>query len=286
MPVSENIAVLFEDFSLEMTAKDIAQVRDARQLLPPGTRVNVTFLGNESPAMRVTAARAVLDLGLVPVPHVSARRLPSHDALDEFLGALHAEGATQELFVIAGDPTTPHGPYEGALELLRTQTLDRYGVRQVGIAGYPEGHPHIDDDVLWSHLERKAETLREQGLNGVVITQFGFDADAVLGWVEQARARGIDIPIRIGVPGPAGVRRLLTFAKRFGVGSSALVAKKYGLSLTNLLGTAGPDRFIDELAERYDAVVHGRVHLHFYTFGGIRATSEWIVEHRGARSAA
>ncbi|MEF9906894.1 hypothetical protein [Streptomyces sp. P9-A2] len=58
------------------------------------------------------------------------------------------------------------------------------------------------------------------------------------------------MPVRVGVPGPAGVRRLLRYAARFGIGTSVGIAKKYGLSLTNLVSTAGPDRFIHALAER------------------------------------
>ena len=102
--------------------------------------------------------------------------------------------------------------------------------------------------------------------------------DAVLTWIERVRALGIGLPIRVGVPGPAGVKRLLTYAGRFGVSTSAGIARKYGLSLTNLLGTAGPDRFILELGSRYDPASHGEVKLHFYTFGGLRATAEWIAD--------
>jgi methylenetetrahydrofolate reductase (NADPH) len=92
------------------------------------------------------------------------------------------------------------------------------------------------------------------------------------------RRRGVDTPVRIGVPGPAGVRRLLGYARRFGVGTSAGIVQKYGFSLTNLLGTAGPDRFLRDLAAGLDPAVHGQVLLHFYTFGGLRATAEWVRE--------
>jgi len=154
------------------------------------------------------------------------------------------------------------------------------GVRNIGVGGYPEGHPAIPESVLWSALEGKAAALAHLGLSGVVITQFGFDVDPVLKWLEAVRERGIDLPVRIGVPGPAGVRRLLTFATRFGVGTSAGIAKKYGFSITNLMGTAGPDKFIRALAKGVDPGRHGEVKLHFYTFGGLKATSEWIAEFR------
>jgi methylenetetrahydrofolate reductase (NADPH) len=274
------LTALLEDFSLEMTAKDVPALERARDTLPAGTRVNITYLGNEDLAMRLAAARAVKAHGFVPVPHLSARRLGSRAALEEFLDGLRADGTGEHVFVVGGDPAAPHGPYDDALAVLRTGLLQRYGVRRVGIPGYPEGHPAIADGVLWSALRDKSAVLGRHGLTGDVITQFGFDAGPVLDWVERARAHGVEAPVRVGVPGPAGVRRLLAYAGRFGVGTSASIARKYGLSLTNLMGTAGPDRFLHAFAQGYDPRRHGDVKVHFYTFGGLAATSEWVARFR------
>lgn len=274
------VASLLEDFSLEMTGKDVRRLEEARDTIPQGTRINVTFLGNEDLGMRVAAARAVKRLGFVPVPHLSARRLPSRAALEEFLAALAEDGTSERVFVVGGDPAEPLGPYDDALALIRSGLLREYGVREAGVSGYPEGHPVIAGPLLWSAIERKSAALAEHGLSGGVITQFGFDVDAVLGWVETVRAKGMDLPVRIGVPGPAGIKRLMAYAARFGVGTSASIARKYGFSLTNLMGTAGPDRFLRSLARGYDAHVHGELKLHFYTFGGLAATSEWIAAFR------
>lgn len=276
---------MLTDFSLEMTGRDVPALHEAAPGIPPGTRVNVTFLGHEDPALRVAAARAVREHGFVPVPHVSARRLRSPGELDAFLAHLAEAGAAEEVLVVGGDPATPQGPYEDALAVIRSGVLQRHGVRGVGIGGYPEGHPAVDDDVLWSALAAKTAALREQGLEATVITQFGFDTAPVLSWLAEARRRGIDAPVRIGVPGPAGVRRLLGHARRFGVATSAGIAQKYGFSLTHLLGTAGPDRFLHDLAAGCDAGVHGPVRLHFYTFGGLGATAGWVRQFGGERVA-
>jgi methylenetetrahydrofolate reductase (NADPH) len=274
------VAWLLEDFSLEMTGKDAGQLEEARQAIPPGTRVNVTFLGNEDSRMRLTAARAVRRFGFVPVPHISARRLASQAMLEEFLAALRADGTGESVFVVAGDPAEPLGPYQDAMAVMKSGLLQSYGVRHVSVSGYPEGHPAINDTALWSALVAKATALREQQLPGSIVTQFGFDPAPVLDWIEAVRDRGIDLPVRIGVPGPAGVRRLLSYAGRFGVGTSAGIAKKYGFSLANLVGTAGPDRFLRALAAGHDPGRHGEVRLHFYTFGGLQATAEWIGKFR------
>ena len=271
---------LLRDFSLEMTGKDAGRLEEARGTIPPGTRINVTFLENEDGRMRLDAVKAVKRFGYVPVPHISARRLRSQEQLEEYLSALATEDACQNVLVIAGDPTEPLGPFDDALAVINSGLLQQYGARNIGVGGYPEGHPAIGESALWSALEAKDAALKQLGLPGVVITQFGFDVDPVLKWLEAVRERGIDMPVRVGVPGPAGVRRLLSYAARFGVGTSTGIAKKYGFSITNLMGTAGPDKFIRALDEGLDPERHGEVKLHFYTFGGLRATSEWVAGFR------
>jgi methylenetetrahydrofolate reductase (NADPH) len=276
---------LVDGFSLEMTGKDVPGLEEAASVIPAGTKINVTFLGNEDLDMRVAASKAVKDLGFVPVPHISARRLKSQDQLEEFLGRLQEVGATEHVFSVGGDPAVPEGPYPDSLSVIRTGILQKYGVREVSIAGYPEGHPDIKDDVLWRHLEDKSAALKEQGLDAVILTQFSFDTDPVMGWIKDVRSRGIDTEIRIGTPGPAGIKRLLGFARRFGIGANAMIVKKYGFSLTNLMGTAGPDRFVSDLSALLGKdEAAGPVKLHFYTFGGLRATSEWVAEYRAAQA--
>jgi methylenetetrahydrofolate reductase (NADPH) len=284
-PVSPKAAALVEGFSLEMTGKDIPGLAEARGSIPQGTKVNVTFLGNEDLEMRVAAAKAVKDMGFVPVPHISARRLESQAQLEEFLGRLQEVGASEHVFAVGGDPAEPAGPYPDSLSVIRSGLLKKYGAREVSIAGYPEGHPDIPNDVLWRHLDEKALALAQEGLDAVVLTQFAFDTDPVMSWIREVRERGIDAQIRIGTPGPAGIKRLLGFARRFGIGANAMIVKKYGFSLTNLMGTAGPDRFVSDLAALLaDEPKSGDVKLHFYTFGGLLATSNWAREFVAAQS--
>ncbi len=293
-PVSDSLradfsspqARLAADYSLEMTGKDVPGLHEAQDVIPPGTRVNVTFLGNEDLEMRVAAAKAVREAGFVPIPHISARRLSSQAQLEEFLDRLQQVDATEHVFAVGGDPATPEGPYASAFDVIRSGVLQSYGVREVSISGYPEGHPDISTDVLWDHLEKKAESLKDQGLGAVLLTQFAFDTDPVTTWIRGVRDRGIDAPIRIGTPGPAGIKRLLNFARRFGVGANAMIVKKYGFSLTNLLGTAGPDTFVTELADLLAADGGaGEVKLHMYAFGGLRATAEWARDYQQKVSA-
>jgi methylenetetrahydrofolate reductase (NADPH) len=278
-------ASLVEGFSLEMTGKDIEPLREAAPYIPQGTRINVTFLGNEDLQMRVAASAEVKRLGFVPVPHLSARRLHDRDELNTFLAELSGVGAAEHVFAVGGDPAEPMGPYPDALTLITSGALQEAGVREVAISGYPEGHPDIADDVLWEHLEAKTAALSAAGLDAVILTQFSFDADAVLAWIDEVRRRGITTPIRVGIPGPAGIKRLLGYAKRFGVGSSAGIVKKYGFSLTHLMGSAGPDRFVADLAAGVEARPEaGEVGVHLYTFGGLKASAQWASSAREASS--
>lgn len=276
---------LVDQFSLEMTGKDVPGLREAAHAIPQGTKINVTFLGNEDLEMRVEASKAVKELGFIPVPHISARRLQSQAQLEEFLTRLQEVGATEHVFAVGGDPAEPEGPYPDSLSVIRSGILQKYGVKEVSIAGYPEGHPDIPTDVLWRHLEEKSAALKEQGLDAVILTQFAFDTDPVISWIKSVRDRGITSPIRIGTPGPAGIKRLIAFSRRFGVGANAMIVKKYGFSLTNLMGTAGPDKFVSDLSGLLDADPRtAPVMLHFYTFGGLLATAEWTHEYIKAQS--
>lgn len=271
------VCALMRDFSLEMTGKDVDALREAAPAIPQGTRVNVTFLGNEDLQMRVAAARTVKELGFIPVPHISARRIQSETELHRFLDELAAVDAVRHLFAVGGDPAEPMGPFSSALEMLESELFDDYEVEEIAVAGYAEGHPEIADDLLARELKSKLDLLAEREFRSVIITQFGFDTEPVARWLNELAALGISVPVRIGIPGPAGIKRLLGYARRFGVASSAGVVKKYGFSLANLMGSAGPDRFLHNLAHEAAATQYqGEVGVHFYTFGGMAQTAEWI----------
>lgn len=274
------LARLMTDYSLEMTAKDIEKLEEAAHVIPKGTHISVTFLPGEDFAARVRAARAVKRLGFLPVPHLSARRIRSESELAEILDAATGEIQTDHVFVVAGDPPRPEGPYGDALAIIRSGLLQRAGIRNVGISGYPEGHPDITRDKLDRALLDKQAALQEQGLDCAIMTQFGFDAEPVFAWLRKIRAAGVHAPARIGLAGPASVKTLLRFAARCGVGASARVMNKYGTSILNLLNTAGPDPLVKEMAAGIDPAVHGEVLLHFYPFGGLAKTAQWATDFK------
>ncbi len=271
-------AELIQEYSLEMNAKDIAELEDARHLIPAGTAISITYLANENSKARVAAASAVKRLGFIPVPHISARQLASLEDLKDFLTSLSEDAGIERVFIIAGDAKQPLGPFEDALAVIRSGVLQDYGVRRVGISGYPEGHPDISEDKLWQALQDKRTALDELGLDCEMMTQFSFDSDAILRWLARLRQAGVALPVRIGLPGPANVGTLLRYAARCGVGASTKVISKYGLSITKLLNTAGPDKLIAGLAWDFDPEIHGTTRAHLYPFGGFLKTAKWANE--------
>ena len=266
---------MVDGYSLEMTAKETEGLREAASAIRPDTQVAVTFLPGEELEQRVEAAVLVRELGFEPIVHLSARRIESVEQLDWYLGEITSRAGVKRCFIIAGDPPEPEGPFSDSLQVIETGLLEKHGIEVVGVGGHPEGHPNVDKNDLWIWMQKKIDAVRARGMTPLVVTQFAFDDDAIVEWLAEMRERNIDVPVRIGVPGPAGIKRLLGFAKRCGVGASASVMKKYGISLTNLIGSAGPDKLVSSLESKLTER-HGRVRLHFYPFGALKASADWI----------
>jgi methylenetetrahydrofolate reductase (NADPH) len=276
------MARVTDGFSLEITAKDADALKQAAPSLPPRTPVSVTFLPGETLEARIAAAIAVRELGFEPMPHFSARQLESHAEFETYLDAVVGRAQVRRCFVIAGDRETPAGPFADSAALIATGRFEKAGIKAIGMAGHPDGHPNMSAEQCWTVLERKAADIEGRGMAPLIVTQFGFDAGSLLAWLRELRRRGLGIPVRIGVPGPAGIKTLLRFAARCGVHASASVMAKYGLSITQLMGTSGPDRMVDALAEQISSE-HGRVRLHFYPFGGLERTVAWIRSYDSGR---
>jgi len=272
-----------DGYSLEITAKDVVSLQAAAPRIPIETPIAVTFLPGEEAPARIAAAKAVRELGFEPMPHFSARRIGDAAEFEDYLGAVVSQAGVKRCFVIAGDPAEAAGPYNDSSELIATGLFEKAGIKAIGVGGHPEGHPNMSEAQCWEVLSAKCADIDARGMAPLVVTQFGFDPDAALRWLAELRQRGIAAPVRIGVPGPAGIKTLLRFAARCGVGASASVLAKYGISITALLGSAGPDKLVDALAAGLGEA-HGPVRLHFYPFGGLEKTVDWIAAYRAKKA--
>lgn len=269
-------AELLRDHSLEITVRDLERLAAARDGIAPRTAVSITFLPGDEGEKVVEVAGAVRRLGFIPVPHIAARRIKSTGELARLLGQLREAARIDRVFVIAGDSSQPLGPYEDALAVIRSGLLARHGIRQVGIAGHPQGHPQVPPERLARAMKEKLAALANAGHVAEIITQFAFDADAVAAWVAQIRADGVGATIRLGVAGPATVQSLLRYAARCGVGVSAKVLGKYGASITRLLSPATPDQMLWSLGKLLDSEALGPVKTHLYPFGGLEKLTQWL----------
>lgn len=276
LDLESRTADLIKGYSVEVIAKDAQDLDQSAALLAPGTAISIPFIASDDPASRVRAATDVRKHGFEPVPHISARRIASSEALDVFLFDLAREAKVEQVLVIAGDVSAPLGPFEDSLAIIRSGLLAKHGIKRVGVGGHPEGHPSVSLQDLARTLQDKIRMLTDAGHECHITTQFSFDAQHVLEWLASLRQSGITTPVRVGVPGPASAKTLMRFAARCGVAASAQVMSRYGLSLGRLLSTTGPDAFVSELAAELDPARHGEVSLHFYPFGGLRKVSEWI----------
>lgn len=278
-------ATMVDGFSLEMTAKDVAALEAAAPDIPAQTPIAITFLPGEDMASRVTATKRVRALGFEPMPHFSARRIESARAFDDYLATAVGEAGVKRCFVIAGDPAEPHGPFFDSMALISSGAFEANGITAIGIGGHPEGHPNMTPAECWGALDTKIAEIERRGMAPLIVTQFVFDAGRLLAWLAELRARGITAPVRIGVPGPAGIKTLMRFAARCGVGASAAVLAKYGISMGRLLGSAGPDALVAALEAGLTPAL-GPVRLHFYPFGGLSKTVDWINEYERAQPGA
>nr|WP_244668027.1 methylenetetrahydrofolate reductase [Xanthomonas phaseoli] len=272
-----------EAYSLEVSAKDVGALTNAAPRILPGCAMFIPYLPGQNEAARLAAAQMVRSLGFEPVPHLSARRIGSLGELQACIARLVDEAGVTRCLVIAGDPSTPKGPFPDSVSLIETGVFERSGIRTIAVAGHPEGHPILRTTEQWDVLERKCRSIQERGMAPLIVTQFGFDADIVVTWLEALRARGMTHPVRVGVPGPASVAVLARYAASCGVGACASVLSNYGISIGKLFGNAGPDRFVDRLASRLTQA-HGDVRLHLFPFGGIAQSVEWVAHYRSRAS--
>lgn len=269
-----------DGWSMEATARDIPNLAAMASRFAPGTIIAIPYLASESDADRLDAAAAIRELGFTPMPHIAARRLSSCDALERLLKGWAARAKVERMLVLAGDCARPAGPFEDALALLQTGLLRRHGVHTAVISGYPEGHPKIPDPRLARAMRDKLAAIADLGLAAEIATQFCFSATPLLDWLEELRAGGILVPVRLGVPGPANLRTLLRYAALCGVSASAAVLARYGFSLTKLRSHAGPDQLVHALVSGLAPERHGQVFAHFYPYGGMSSLGAWLERQR------
>jgi methylenetetrahydrofolate reductase (NADPH) len=239
-------------------------------LLPAGATVSVTA----SPAKGIEATIALCEQlqahGFRAVPHVSARMIRDRAHLVDLIAWLEGAGVDRA-FVVGGDAKEP-GSYPDGLALLREMAEIGHPLGEIGIPGYPQGHPFIADGLLLEALRAKAAFAT------YLTTQLCFDPVAIGQWIAARRAEGIALPVHLGVPGVAEPQKLLAIAARIGVADTHRFLVKNVRFVTRLVRSGGfyrPDGLLEGVAPLIADPAAGIVDLHLYTFNAVAATERW-----------
>ena len=270
-------------FSVEATRPKPADIEALKRVVAPGTDVYLSAIPTRAPEEVIDQAIAVQAAGLSPVPHVAARNIASARQLDALLGRFTAEAGVRKLLIIAGDREQAAGPYLGAIEVIESGLLQRHGIEDIGISGHPDGHPRLSVEALDRALAAKTDAAGQSGLNATIVTQFGFDPDAVVAWLNRIRDLGYEHPVRVGMAGPTSLTTLLRYAARCGVKASAIGASRQAGLVKHLFSVSAPDGMVRRIAEATARGGLGEVGAHFFSFGGVDATARWAAAAAGGR---
>jgi methylenetetrahydrofolate reductase (NADPH) len=240
------------------------------QWVPAGMTVTVTASPVKGLEPTIELAERLAARGYRVVPHLAARSVASEAHLAEIVSRLRAVGV-DDVFVPGGDASHPAGPFEGALPLLERLAELGSPFARTGITGYPESHPKIHDDVtiqaMWD--KRRYATY--------IVSNVCFDAAGLARWIQRIRARGVTLPLYVGLAGPAERTRLLRMAAVAGASESArFITRHPGWILRFWMpGGYSPDRLLERAAAVLAAPGSGVAGLHLFTFNQLQQAEQW-----------
>lgn len=272
------VAEMLRDYSVELVPGNTKLLDAAVDRLEQSTLVSLTWIPSSDPMNMIAAAAKLRRAGLRVMPHIGARHLESKAQLAQIAERLVGEASVDRVLIIGGDRAEPAGPFDSSLAVMQTGTFQKNGITRIAVAGFPEGNPHILSKVLDDALAAKVALARREGLELSIVTQFCFAAEPIVAWIRGLRAKGIDAPVKIGLAGPAGILTLVRYAIRCGIGNSLRVLTE-NPAFARVLVERGPEPIIYEVATSFaDEGLHGitMAGLHFYVFGGLGKTLDWI----------
>lgn len=277
------LARLLDNYSIEITTRDETALDGAADLLRPETRVFIASFPKDNVEHFIRGAVKLHRAGMIAIPHIVARNIPSRAVLDDMLARLAGEAGVDRAHIVGGDRDKPAGEFDAALQLLETGLFARYGINRIALACYPEGHPRIPDEVLEQARADKMRVAAEQGLSVWMVSQFAFEAPPIIALARRMRSQGIDVTYRAGIAGPASHSTLLKYAMLCGVGASLrALRERKGLG-RSAMGGETPEGLLTELALAREAEPSlGISGIHFFTFGAMAQTARWVESIRGS----
>ena len=284
--VSPEVEAFLQGYSIEVMPRTAEKIPSFRDLLPLGTRVYIAHIEGTPIEDMVATAKRIAAEGYAVMPHFPARIIKDKDVLGDWIARYQGEANVTQALILAGGVTKPHGDFDSSMELLESGLFDKAGFTRLHVAGHPEGNKDIDPDGtnlnVDAALQWKQKFSERSDAEMALATQFAFEAGPIIEWANAIKAAGVDIPIHIGIAGPAKLQTLIKFAIACGVGASLKVLQKRAMDVTKLLLPYEPTDVITQLAAQKAKNPDFNIsHVHFFPLGGIKTNANWAIRNGG-----
>ena len=270
----DNIISLIQGFTIELNPK----VRFKLNSIPldPKNHIYITYLPDASENDILETVEFVSNQKLIPITHLPARTMKDLDHVKDFLNEIRKRTDSSKILVIGGGGDQK-GNIKSSIDILESGLLNDFGFHHIGIAGHPEGSPDINQETIDQFLNKKFQLSKLKNLDFELVTQFFFNAEPFINWCEKLKAENIDLPVRVGFPGPASFKTLLNFGLMSGVGNSLNFLKKNSSKVSDLLTKTSNDEMLLDLS-KYASSNTPLKSFHCFPFGGFEKTCMWLNE--------
>ena len=278
---NKNFKDFISGYSIEVIPRSAAKIESFVDVLPKNTRVYIAHIQKEGITAMVATAKRLHDEGFTVMPHIPARMIKNQAMLNDWISMYQNEAGVDEALLLAGGPNKPVGEFDSSIQLIESGLFDKASFKRLHIAGHPEGSIDIDPDGgnknVTEALSWKHEFSKRTDASMAIATQFCFDATVVRKWADHIKKDGIDIPIHIGIAGPAKLQTLLKFSVECGIGASMKILTKRAKDITKLLLPYKPTQILKDLAEYKSKEPASNIEqVHFFPLGGIKQTTNWL----------
>ncbi len=285
--VNPQVEAFLKGYSIEVMPRTAEKVENFRDLLPEGTRVYIAHIDGTPIEDMVATARRLAREGYPVMPHFPARIIKDAATLENWIAMYQGEAGVKQALLLAGGVAQPVGDFHSSMQLMETGLFDRAGFERLHVAGHPEGNRDIDPDgsmkTVTEALRWKQAFSERTDAKMAIATQFAFEAAPIIRWADSLKATGIDLPIHIGIAGPAKLQTLIKFAIACGVGPSLKVLQKRAKDVTKLLLPFEPTDVVADLAAHKAKNPDFNItNVHFFPLGGIKTNAQWAIDHGGA----
>ena len=278
---SEVVKNFLNGYSIEVTPNAASKIENFAEVLPVNTRIYIAHIEGTPFDEMLTTAKKITNEGFIPMPHFPARIIEDKDMLESWLSQYSEEANVQEALLIAGGSKEPAGVYDSSIQIIETELFDKYNFKRLHVAGHPEGNKDIDKDSTHTNVNKalswKNEYAKRTDAQIAIATQFCFDSEAIIQWANSLIDMNIDLPVHIGIAGPAKLQTLIRYSIECGVGASMKVLQKRAKDITKLLLPYEPTSVISELAEYKSQNPDFNIEqVHFFPLGGTKTTANWV----------